>query len=80
MSKFIVENFGPHYRPGRDALIDAAANSWAKWAGRLDDRRFDALSNDLRQKVAEAGLGDHVDPYDASRALQNHVRQEGGTK
>ncbi|QDH91870.1 hypothetical protein SEA_PHRAPPUCCINO_195 [Mycobacterium phage Phrappuccino] len=77
-SQFIVDNFGPHYEPGHDPAVDSAANAWAMWAGRTDDRDFDDLSSKLIDAVGAAGLrhkNSHEDPYDASMALQNHLRR-----
>ena len=74
----IQENFGPHYRPGKDPKIDAAANAYAMWAGRLDDSNFDRLSANMVDKINQAGFGPHTDPYDAMMEFQGHLRRTAG--
>jgi GNAT superfamily N-acetyltransferase len=73
----IEENFGPHYRPGKDKAIDNAANAYALWAGRLDDSNFDQLSDNMVNAINAAGFGPHHDPYDAMMELQDHLRKSG---
>jgi hypothetical protein len=80
----IQENFGPHYQPGKDPKIDAAANAYALWAGRLDDRNEPELSKNLVDAVHASGIPTEStgnlswnpqDAWDMSSALQNHLRR-----
>ncbi|QIG58318.1 hypothetical protein SEA_SKOG_166 [Gordonia phage Skog] len=71
----IADNFGPHYKPGYDGDLDAAAEAYVRWAGRLDDSKVDHLNATLIDAVDKAGLGRHEDAWDAANALQDHTRR-----
>ncbi|QDF18589.1 hypothetical protein SEA_PUPPER_103 [Gordonia phage Pupper] len=71
----IADNFGLRYRPGGNPALDAAAEAYVRWAGRLDDSKVDHLNAALIDAVGKAGLGKHDDAWDAANALQDHTRR-----